>query len=71
MRKLKTNHKHLLNEAGFLVLLFGLGLLSFGWIVWPELGIVTTFVHGGIIAVILLAGLSLSIYRRIKAKIQG
>jgi hypothetical protein len=45
-----------LREIGFIILLLGLGVLNFGWIIWPKLGVYAGAVQGAIFWGVLIAG---------------
>lgn len=62
---LKMAIQRIVNTNTFLfVLLLGLGILQFGWIFWPPLGIVWNFINGGIISAIFVIGIGIAIIRK-------
>ena len=66
----KVRLKHILHDTSFILLLLALGVLSFGWVIWPKLGTVVGFINGGIITGIIIVGGIVSLYRHIRSKVQ-
>ncbi|MHC5536863.1 hypothetical protein ACYOEI_01155 [Singulisphaera rosea] len=62
------NHKRLvkaaMKDAPLIVLLLFLGLLQFGWVFWPELGIAWDVANASLCVVILLLFGVAKIFRR-------
>jgi hypothetical protein len=53
----------------FLITLFMvLGILSFGWIIYPPLGAIWSFINGGIFLGILITAICVGISRKIRRK---
>jgi hypothetical protein len=53
----------------FLLALFIiLGILNYGWVLWPTIGNIWGFINGGIIGGIFIIGLMVSLFKYTKGK---
>jgi len=51
------------SNAFFIIILLALGVLNYGWVIWPPLGMVWALLNGTIIMGIVLAGLCVKFYK--------